>query len=277
MNTATTMQATTTPDYAAIKGKQQAVWGSGDYGRIGVTLQITGEQLCEALDMRAGQRVLDVAGGNGNVSLAAARRFCKVVSTDYVQRLLDQSELRARAEGLVIDYQQADAEDLPFEDASFDHVVSTFGVMFTPNQDQAAAELMRLCKPGGKIGLANWTPAGYIGQLFKTIGRYVPPPAGISSPAAWGTEEFLQQHFADQAQAIDLNIRQFNFRYQSPEHWLDVFTTYYGPTLKAFQVLDQTQRLSLRDDILRLIDENNVARDGSMVVPSEYLEVVITR
>ena len=255
MNIAPATIETTGPDYVAIKSKQHATWASGDYGRIGVTLQITGEELCEAVDVRAGQRVLDVAGGNGNVSLAAARRFCKVVSTDYVASLLQQSQVRARAEGLVIDYREADAENLPFDDASFDHVLSTFGVMFAPNQEQAASELARVCRPGGKIGLANWTPEGFIGQLFKTIGRYVPPPAGLSSPATWGTKEFLQRHFARRVRAIEVEPKQFNFRYQSPGHWLDVFTTYYGPTLKAFQALDEPQRQSMREDILALIEK----------------------
>lgn len=265
------------PDYAAIKAKQQATWGAGDYGRIGVTLQITGEQLCEAMDLRAGQSVLDVAGGNGNASLAAARRYCRVVSSDYVGRLLEQARSRAEAEGLQIEYREADAENLPFDDASFDHVMSTFGVMFTPNQPRAATELLRVCRPGGRIGLANWTPDGFIGQLFKTIGRYIPPPKGVSSPAAWGTETFLQAQFGGDAQRIDVVKRQFVFRYRSPAHWLEVFRTWYGPTLKAFQALDAVAAESLAEDILRLIQAHNIARDGTMVAPSDYLEVVITR
>lgn len=277
MTDTNTITRTSTPDYTAIKTRQQTVWGSGDYGRIGVTLQITGESLCEAMDLRAGQSVLDVAGGNGNVSLAAARRFCKVVTTDYVPALLAQSQARAQAEGLAIETQEADAENLPFADAAFDNVVSTFGVMFTPNQSQAAAELVRACRPGGKIGLANWTPEGFIGQLFKTIGRHVAPPAGVQSPANWGTEAFLEQHFGPCTRAIEITRRDFNFRYQSPEHWLDVFTTYYGPTLKAFQSLDADAARALRDDIRELIGQHNRADDGCMVVPSSYLEVVITR
>lgn len=267
----------TTPDFAAIKAKQRATWGAGDYGRVGVTLQITGEELCEALDVRAGQRLLDVAGGNGNVSLAAARRFCKVVSTDYVEALLQQSQLRAQAEGLVVDYQQADAEALPFNDASFDYVVSTFGVMFTPDQQRTADELLRVCRPGGRIGLANWTPDGFIGQLFKTIGRYVTPPAGLDSPARWGTEAFLQQQFGHRVRQIQIKRREFHFRYRSPQHWLEVFSRYYGPTLKAFEALPPELHDSLRADILDLIERFNRADDDSMVVPSEYLQVVIDR
>jgi len=265
------------PDYDAIKAKQQATWGSGDYGRVGVTIQITGELLCEAMDLRAGDSVLDVAGGNGNATLAAARRFCKVVSTDYVTALLEQSRIRAEAEGLAVDYQFADAENLPFANGCFDHVVSTFGVMFAPNQAQAAAELLRVCRPGGRIGLVNWTPASFIGQLFKTIARYIAPPNGINSPATWGTEEFLETHFGDKVKSISVTRREFNFRYQSPQHWLDVFATYYGPTLKAFQSLDDIHRKSLQDDILALIATHNRSGDASMIVPSEYLEIVISR
>ncbi len=277
MTTATLTTTSTTPNYTAIKTKQKATWGSGDYGRVGVTLQITGEALCEAMDIRSGQSVLDVAAGNGNVSLAAARRFCKVVSTDYVPALLEQSRIRATAEELAIDYREADAEDLPFDNASFDNVVSTFGVMFAPNQGQAASELIRVCKEGGKIGLANWTPDGFIGQVFKTVGRQVPPPAGMSSPAAWGTKAFLEKHFGSRVSKIEMTPRQFTFRYHSPEHWLDVFSAYYGPIVKAFEALDEGPGAALRNELERLIGQHNRATDGTMVVPSDYLEIVISR
>ena len=277
MTAATLTTTSPAPNYTAIKTKQKATWGSGDYGRVGITLQITGEALCEALDIRSGQSVLDVAAGNGNASLAAARRFCKVVSTDYVSSLLDQSRIRATAEKLAIDYREADAEDLPFDDASFDNVVSTFGVMFTPDQAQAAAELIRVCKKGGKIGLANWTPDGFVGQVFKTIGRHLPPPPGVSSPAAWGTEAFLEKHFGSRVSKIEVTPRQFTFRYHSPAHWLDIFSTYYGPMVKAFEALDAAARASLRKEIERLIGQLNRATDGTMVVASDYLEIVISR
>ncbi len=277
MTTATQVKPRTKPDFQAIKQKQQATWGAGDYSRIGVTLQITGETLCEAMDIRAGQSVLDVAGGNGNASLAAARRFCRVTSTDYVPALLDKSRERAHAEGLEINYQQADAEDLPFAENSFDNVISTFGVMFTPNQPQAARELVRVCRPGGKIGLANWTPSGFIGRLFKTIGGHVKPPVGVSSPAQWGTIAFVNEHFGLLATDIQTDIRQFAFRYESPAQWVDVFATYYGPTLKAFEAVGEAGQGALRSDLLSLIAEFNVATDGTMVVPSEYLEVVVTQ
>ncbi len=270
-------QETFEPDYGAIKLKQQATWGSGDYGRIGITLQITGEQLCEALDLRAGQSLLDVAAGNGNATLAAARRFCKVVSTDYVGALLEQAERRSLAEGLAVEYREADAEALPFENAQFDNVASTFGVMFAPDQAQSAAELLRVCKPGGKIGLVNWTPPGFIGQLFKTIGRYLPPPQGVNSPAAWGTRGFIEQHFGAAAERIEIRSRMFNFRYQSAQHWLDLFRTYYGPVHKAFAALDASRGEQLEQDILNLIESFNKAKDGTMLVPSEYLEIVVTK
>jgi ubiquinone/menaquinone biosynthesis C-methylase UbiE len=208
------------PDLAGLKARQHAAWSSGDYALVGSTLQIVGEELCEALDLRAGQRVLDIAAGNGNSSLAAARRWCEVTSTDYVPALLARGKARAAANGMSIAFQEADAEALPFADASFDAVVSTYGVMFTPDQDKAAAEMLRVCRPGGKIGLANWTPQGFIGQMFKT---------------------------------------------------------YYGPVLKAVAALDEDKRTALLADLQALIGRLNRAEDGTMVVPGEYLEVVIAR
>jgi len=280
MMTATSAAASqipTQPDLGALKLRQHGAWSSGDYAIVGTTLQIVGEQLCEALDIRAGQKVLDVAAGNGNATLAAARRWCDVVSTDYVPSLLERGRLRAGAEGLPIEFREADAEALGFADATFDVVVSTFGVMFTPDQDRAAAELARVCKPGGKIGLANWTPEGFIGQLFKTLGKYLPPPAGAKSPALWGTETRLKEMFGASAASIKAERRDFNFRYRSPEHFLDIFKTYYGPMLKAFAALDATNQQGLRNDLLALIGKMNRADDGTVVVPSEYLEVVITK
>jgi len=264
------------PDLGAIKARQQGAWSSGDYAVVGTTLQIVGEQLCEAIDVRAGQKVLDVAAGNGNVSLAAARRGCDVIATDYVPALLEKARERAAAERLQIDCREADAEALPFKDRSFDVVVSTFGVMFTPDQQKAADELMRVCKSGGKIGLANWTPDGFIGQLFKTIGKHLPPPAGVKSPALWGTPVRINELFGSHASSIKAEPRNFVFRYRSPQHWLDVFKTYYGPLLKAFAALQPPAQTALASDVIALIERFNRSGDGSMVVPSEYLEVVIT-
>jgi ubiquinone/menaquinone biosynthesis C-methylase UbiE len=263
-------------DLQALKGRQKAAWSSGDYARIGTTLQIVGEQLCEALDVRAGQRVLDVAAGNGNVALAAARRGCEVTAADYVPALLERARRRAEADGLPLNIREADAEALPFDDASFDVVVSTFGVMFTPDQDRAAAELLRVCRPGGKIGLANWTPDGLIGQLFKTIGKHLPPPAGARSPALWGTRERLAQLFERHA-SVHSAQRHFVFRAQSSLHWLEFFRTYYGPLLKAFAALEPQAQDALARDIVALLDRFNRSGDSTLVAPSEYLEVVLTR
>jgi ubiquinone/menaquinone biosynthesis C-methylase UbiE len=260
-------------DLAAVKTKQQAAWSAGDYAVVGTTLQIVGESLCEALDLRAGQRVLDVAAGNGNATLAAARRWCDVVSTDYVGSLLDRGKARAAAEGLAVQFEQADAENLQFGDGAFDVVVSTFGVMFTPDQEKAASELARVCRKGGKIGLANWTPASFVGEMFKIVGRYLPPPAGVKPPSLWGTEARLTELFA--SDTVTATRKHFMFRYRSPRHWLDTFRTYYGPTHKAFGALDAAKQEALAADLLELVQRFNTARDGTVVVPSEYLEVVI--
>ena len=264
-------------ELAALKIRQQAAWSSGNYAVVGATLQIVGEQLCETLNLKPGSKVLDVAAGNGMASLAAARRWANVTSTDYVPALLQNGRARAQAEGHSIEFLEADAEALPFEDDSFDVVLSTFGVMFTANQERAAAELLRVCKSKGQIGLANWTPDGFIGQMFKTLGRYMPPPAGAKSPALWGTRARLGEMFAAAASDIKIETRHFNFRYRSPKHFLEVFETYYGPINRAFAALDLPRQTELRNDLHALIVRLNRASDGTMVVPSEYLEVVITK
>ena len=268
---------TLAPNLKALKAKQQAAWSSGDYAVIGTTLQIVGEQLVEAMDLHAGQTVLDVAAGNGNVTLAAARRWCEVTSTDYVESLLARGRKRAEAEGLQVKFQIADAEDLPFVDASFDAVVSTFGGMFSPDQDRTAAEMVRVCKSGGRIGLANWTPEGFIGNLFRTIGKYLPPPSGVKSPAVWGTRDWVHATFSPAALTIAAEARHFTFRYRSAQHFLDIFRTYYGPVLKAFAALEETGRKALARDIIELVGRFNTSGDETMAVPSEYLEVVITK
>jgi ubiquinone/menaquinone biosynthesis C-methylase UbiE len=263
-------------DLAAVKARSQAAWSAGDYAVVGTTLNIVGEMLCEAVDLRANQRVLDVAAGNGNATLAAARRFADVVSTDYVGALLQRGRERALAERLPITFQEADAEDLPFEDASFDVVLSTFGVMFTPDQKRAAAELLRVCRVGGKIGMANWTPDGFIGRLFKLVGRYLPPPPGVTSPALWGTKAHLDTLFGART-SVAAERRHFVFRYRSPGHWIEFFRTYYGPVLKAFAAVGPEAGKALEADIYALLEEFNIARDGTLVVPGEYLEAVVTR
>lgn len=270
------IQKTPKPDFTAIKTKQNAAWASGDYAVVGVTLQIVGETLAEAMGLRAGSKVLDVAAGNGNATLAFARRWHDVTSTDYVQALLDKGAARAKAEQMDVTFQVADAENLPFKDGSFDAVVSTYGVMFAPDQTRAAAELMRVCAPGGKIGLANWTPDGFIGQLFKTLGGFVAPPPGVQSPANWGAADWLGTHFAD-AQDIDIQMRDFVFHYRSPEHFIDVFRTLYGPVHKAFLALEPAQQAELQAAIINLIARFNTAEDGTVRIPSGYAEVVITK
>ena len=265
------------PDYAAIKARQNAAWASGDYARIGTTLQLTGELLAEAMDLAPGARVLDVAAGNGNATLAFARRWCTVMSTDYVEALLARGRARAEAEGLELGSQVADAEALPFPDASFDAVVSSFGVMFAPDQATAAAEMLRVCRPGGRIGMANWTPEGFIGQLFRTLGRHVPPPAGVKSPALWGSRPWLEESFGAAARNIRVTERSFVFRYRSADHFIEVFRTWYGPVHKAFLALDTTGQAALAEDLRALVGQFNTATDGTMRVPSDYAEVVVSR
>jgi SAM-dependent methyltransferase len=264
-------------DFNSIKRRQQATWASGDFAIIGTTLQIVGESLAEAADVRAGERVLDVAAGNGNASLAAARRFARVTSTDYVPHLLDKGAARARAEGLEMSFEVADAESLPFADAAFDVVLSTFGAMFTPEHHRAAQQMLRVTRSGGRIGLANWTPEGFLGELFAVVGRFVAPPPGTRSPMLWGSEPYIVGLFGPQASDIRCVRRHFNFRYRSAAHWIEVFRSFYGPTHKAFGALDDARQSHLSAAIAELLERWNVAGPDSLVVPGEYLEIVITK
>jgi ubiquinone/menaquinone biosynthesis C-methylase UbiE len=264
-------------DLNAVKQRQRAAWSSGDYSIIGATLVVVAEQLCETVDLRSGQRVLDVATGSGITAIAAARRFCDVTGLDYVPALLDRARERAVAEHLPVTFQEGDAENMPFPDRSFDAVLSTFGVMFAPNQEQAARELLRVCRPGGKIGLASWTPDSYIGEMFRTMGKYIPPPAGVKPPSLWGTEERLRDLFGDQVTTMTAARRTYSFRYHSPEHWLDIFRTYYGPVEKAFGALDAERQEALANDLTALLQRFDVGGGAGLVVPSAYLEVVATR
>jgi ubiquinone/menaquinone biosynthesis C-methylase UbiE len=276
----TTNPTTSTPpsaaDLDAIKARQQKMWASGDFGVVGTTLQIVGESLCEAVDLRSGSTVLDVAAGNGNCSLAAARRWCEVVSTDYVPALLEDGKRRAAGDRLNIRFQEADAEALPFPDASFDVVLSSFGVMFAPRHSRTAHEMLRVCRPGGRIGLANWTPEGFIGQLFRVVGRHVPPPPTLTPPR-WGTEEHLHALFGGSVSNIQVARRTFTFRYLSAQHWVDVFRTWYGPVHKAFESLPPDRQAALEQDLLDLVAAFNRSGDSTSVIPGEYLEVVITK
>jgi SAM-dependent methyltransferase len=281
MNPATTVHepspAPPPIDLAAIKAKQHATWSSGDYAVVGTTLQIVGETLCEAIDLRAGERVLDVACGNGNAALAAARRFALVTGVDYVPTLLARASARAAVDGLPLEVREGDAEALPFPDGAFDVVLSTFGVMFAPDQPRAAHELLRVCRHGGRIGLANWTPDGFVGQMFKVVGAHVPPPAGLRGPPQWGTEGRLAELFGAEVRDLRVQRREFTFRYRSAAHWLEVFRSWYGPVLRAFAALAPEGQASLAADLTALVERFNVARDGTVVVPSAYLEVVMTR
>jgi len=265
-----------TVDLAAIKARQQATWASGDFAVVGTTLQIVGETLAEAADIRAGERVLDVAAGNGNATLAAAHRFADVTSTDYVPALLEKGKARAAAEGVSVHFEVADVEALPFPDASFDVVLSTYGAMFAPDHDKTAQEMLRVLRPGGRLGMANWTPEGFIGQVFKLIGRYLPPPAGLRSPALWGTRPHLDALFG-QAATIQVERRLFNFRYRSAAHFVQVFRDYYGPTHKAFAALDAGKAGDLARDLTALLTSLDRGGGRSLVVPAEYIEVVITK
>lgn len=260
-------------DLTAVKARQQAMWASGNFSIIGTTLQIVGESLCEAVDLLSGSKVLDVACGNGNAALAAARRGGVVTGLDYVPELLENAKARAQAERLTLELVEGDAENLPFVDSHFDVALSTFGIMFAPNQEQAAREILRVVKPGGKIGLCNWTPEGFIGQLLKTVGKHVPPPAGVASPIYWGTDARLNELFHT-ARSIRIARKAFAFRYASAAEFVDVFRRYYGPTFKAFAALEPSRQTQLADDITLLASRFN-RHSSSFVVPGEYLEVVI--
>jgi SAM-dependent methyltransferase len=279
MSTASAAQPATDSvvDFTAIKRRQQATWASGDFAIIGTTLQIVGELLAEAADVRAGERALDVAAGNGNASLAAARRFARVTSTDYVPQLLEKGGARAKAEGLEISFQVADAENLPFADGAFDVVLSTFGVMFAPEHRRAAQELLRVTRSGGRIALANWTPEGFLGELFSVVGGFVAPPPGTRSPMLWGSEPYIVELFGPHATDLRCLRRHFNFRYRSAAHWIEVFRTFYGPTHKAFGALDAARQSQLSAALGELLGRWNIAGPDSLVVPGEYLEMVITR
>jgi ubiquinone/menaquinone biosynthesis C-methylase UbiE len=271
-------QSTAKPDLAANKARQQATWASGDFGIIGTTLQVVGEALCEAVDVCAGERVLDVAAGNGNATLAAARRFAQVTSTDYVPHLLEQGKRRAEAERLPVTFEVADVENLPYADGTFDVVLSTYGAMFAPDQTRTAREMLRVTRSGGRIGMANWTPEGFLGDLFRLIGGFVPPPAGLASPVRWGTETGLVELFGPYAKDIRCERRDYQFRYRSATHWIEIFRDYYGPTHKAFAALAPERQQELHRALVELLERHNRANGrNALLVPGEYLEVVVVK
>jgi SAM-dependent methyltransferase len=266
------------PDLEAIKARQQATWSTGDYHVIATQIQIVAELLIERLDVRSTERVLDVATGSGNAAIAAARRGCEVVGIDYVPALLERARRRSKAEGLSIDYVEGDAEALTFLDGSFDVVTSVFGAMFAPDQERTAAELLRVTRSGGRIGIVAHTPDGFIGQLFRTIAKHVPPPAGLRSPIQWGTEVRLRELFGAEASDIRTEKRTYAFRGRSAEAWVETWRREYGPIRKAFDAVSGVDgRVALEQDLVELIGRFNRAADGTMVVPSEYLEAVIVK
>jgi SAM-dependent methyltransferase len=265
------------PDLAAIKERSRATWGAGDFALIGSTLQLVGESLAEAADLRAGERVLDVACGNGNAALAAARRFARVTGIDFVPSLLDRARARAAADGLALELREADAEELPFPDGAFDAVLSSFGVMFTPDQPRAARELLRVCRPGGRIALACWTPDGFIGEVLRAVGRHVPPPPGLTSPSRWGTREGLAALLGAGARQVRVEERAFTFRYASPAHWIEIFRAWYGPIHRAYAALSPDGQSALTADLTALLERYDRGGGAGLVVPGAYLEAVVTR
>jgi ubiquinone/menaquinone biosynthesis C-methylase UbiE len=260
-----------------LKAKQQTTWASGDYGAVAAHIHSIAEDTVQAADLSAGWRVLDVAAGTGNASIAAARCGCRVTATDYVTGLLDRARERAAAEHLPLDIELADAEDLPYGDGTFDAVLSVVGAMFAPDQERVAAEITRVCRPGGTIALANWTPDGFIGQMFRTVGRRVPPPPGIRGPVEWGSEARVRELFGDRVTGLRVVPRSYVFRFTSPEAFADYFRQNYGPTLKAFEALGPDGAKPLYDDLVALISGANVATDGTVKVPSAYVQVLAER
>ncbi|MBA3868257.1 MAG: class I SAM-dependent methyltransferase [Chloroflexota bacterium] len=266
-----------TADLAAVKAKQQQAWSTGDYAIVGASLLIVSEQLCEAADLHSGHKVLDVATGSGNTALAAARRWCEVTGIDYVPALLKHANDRATAEQLHVTFKEGDAENIPCTDESFDVVMSTFGVMFAPNQEQAASEMLRVCRPEGLIAMANWVPDGCVGEIFRVIAKYIPPAPGLKPAALWATQDRLTELFGSQTNNIQLTRRSYYFRYRSAQHWVDTFSTYYGPIVKAFGALDTDGKKSLSADLVDILNRHNRAGNDALVSQADYAEIVITK
>jgi ubiquinone/menaquinone biosynthesis C-methylase UbiE len=264
-------------DLEMVKAFQQKMWSAGDFARVGMTIAIVSENLVEAAELLPGERVLDVACGSGNTAIAAARRFAKVTGVDYVPALLEHGRERATAELVDVEFVEGDAEKLPFDDAAFDLVTSTFGVMFAPNQERAASELLRVCRPGGRIALANWVPDGMVGEMFMTTARHAPPPAGVKPPALWGMEDHLRQLFGDGVSELRAERRETTMRYPSAEFQLEYFRKWFGPTQMAFARLDEAGQEALAADLIAVSQRHNMAGDAAMVAPAAYLEVVATR
>ncbi|MET8257711.1 methyltransferase domain-containing protein [Micromonospora sp. NPDC005205] len=268
---------TIAPDLIAVKARQQVTWASGDYGAVAALIHPISELLVTAADLSAGARVLDVATGSGNAAIAAARCGCVVTGVDYVPELLERGQARAAAERLPVTFVTGDAERLAYADGSFDAVLSVVGVMFAPDQERAAAELARVCRPGGTVALASWTPQGFIGDLFRTVGRHVPPPAGLRPPVEWGDEGRVRELLGAAVSELRAVRREFVFRFGTPEEFADFFRVNYGPTLKAFEALPEERRPDLHADLVELVRTHNRATDATVRIPAEYLEVVARR
>jgi SAM-dependent methyltransferase len=273
----TTTIDTTKPDLQAVKQRQQKTWASGDFGVVAARIVLVAEQLCDTADLHAGWRVLDVATGSGNAAIAAARLGCTAVGIDYVPSLLEQGRKRAAAEGLDVELLEGDAEALPFPDASFDAVTSVFGTMFAPNHEQAASELLRVTRPGGTIALASWTPTGFIGELFQTVGAHVPPPAGVPAPMLWGTKEHLGRLFGNEIRSLGVAERTFTFRFRSAAEFVAFFRRFYGPTLKAFAALDEDGAEALERDLVELAIRFDRLGGDAIAIPATYTEAVAVR
>ncbi|HYJ18009.1 MAG TPA: class I SAM-dependent methyltransferase [Burkholderiales bacterium] len=265
------------PDFSAVKAQQQKTWSTGDFAVIGWNTVYPGELICEAVGLRAGQKVLDVATGSGNAALSAARRGCEATGIDYVPALIGRARERAAAERLPARFEVGDCEDIPFPDGSFDAVLSVYGSIFAPDAEKAAQELVRVCKPGGKIGMSNWTPAGFWGQTFGLVGKYLPPPPGVRPPAEWGTEKRLKELFGASTASMKITERSALFRYQDSQHWIRVFSTYFGPIMRALATLQEPRRAEFLKELDDILNRFNKSGDDTLVVSADYLEVVAVK
>jgi ubiquinone/menaquinone biosynthesis C-methylase UbiE len=265
------------PDLASLKHGQQRIWASGDYAAVAARIQLIAERLIDVADIPAGSSVLDVATGSGNAAIAAARSDCAVTGIDYVPSLLERARARAAAEGLDVQFSEGDAESLPFDDGSFDAVVSVLGVMFTPDQESAASELLRVVRPGGTIALANWTPSSFVGEMLRTVGRRVPPPAGVRSPLEWGTEPRLAKLLGGGVSELTVRERQFVFRFRSVETFVAFFRAHYGPVHTAFAKLDEDGQAGLERELAEVATRHHRPAGASLAIPSDYVEVIATR
>jgi SAM-dependent methyltransferase len=270
-----TITETAAPDLPLVKQRQQQMWASGDFHAVGTLIQPVADALCDAADLQAGWSVLDVATGSGNAAIAAARCGCEAIGIDYVPALLARGRRRAEAEGLTVELLEGDAEAIPFSDESFDAVLSVFGSMFAPDHAQAAGELLRVCRPGGRIGLATWTPDGFIGEMFRVVAAHVPPMPGVASPLLWGSKHYLGELFGDEIESIACTERTFTWRFGSAEAFVDYFRAYYGPTLKAFEAAGEAD--ALYADLVGLIRRYAGTSTGPVAIPSTYLETVVVR